>query len=348
MRITANQITSLRIVLLPLPLFLIYGGPLSRLMAILILAVLGLTDYLDGVLARKYGVTSLGRLLDPIADKIFIAVTLVPLADLFILPMWIVWPIFFREFLVTEMRRFMTPGQKGLRVTELAKIKTTVQMTGVGLILLTNTFPDRLPTIFFLAGLFLATLFLAVAIFSKSGEITSRLKSALLLEGIGLTIAVALPARQVELAYGILLLLITLASGAQYVLASMPGLLKKGLWPVVDLFLSLLNPLFALLVLPVAPPPAHLLVVLILAVEFAVQGIDMWAVQEGRPDLSLYKKRFFAPFLLLLFTAMLVSGAGLGAATATFLVFCSFGSLLYLFVDVWFHRSLFAKGDFFR
>ncbi len=347
MKITANQITALRIVLLPLPLFLIYGGPFSRLMAILILAVLGLTDYLDGVLARKYGVTSLGRLLDPIADKIFIAVTLVPLADLHILPMWIVWPIFFREFLVTEMRRFMTPGQKGLRVTELAKIKTTLQMTGVGLILLTNTFSDRLPTIFFLAGLFLATLFLAVAISSKSGELTGRLKSALLLEGMGLAIAVALPARQVELAYGVVLLVVTLVSGAQYFLASSSGLLKRGIWPVLDLFLSLVNPLFALLLLPFTPGSSHLLVVLILAMEFAVQGIDMWAVQEGRADLSLYKKRFFSPFLVLVFVAMLASGAGLGAASATFLVLCSFGSVLYLLVDVWFHRSLFKKGEFF-
>ncbi len=347
MRMTANQITTLRIVLLPLPLFLIYGGPVSRLVAILILSVLGLTDYLDGVLARKYGSTSLGRLLDPIADKIFIAVTLVPLSDLNILPMWIVWPIFFREFLVTEMRRFMTPGEKGLRVTELAKIKTTLQMTGVGLILLTNTFPNKLATIFFLAGLLLATTFLSVAIFSKSGDLTGRLKSALVLEAMGLVIAVVFPARQVEIIYGLVLLVVTLASGAQYVTACFPRVFEQGLPAVVDLFLSLIGPLFALAILPFSPGKSHLLVVMILAVEFAAQGIDMWAVQEGKTDLSMFKKRFFLPFLLAVFFAMLASGAGLRGASATFLVLCSFGSLLYLALDMWFHRELFKRGEFF-
>ncbi len=348
MRITANQITALRIVLLPLPLFLIYGGAASRVAALLILSVLGLTDYLDGFLARKYGVTSLGRLLDPIADKIFVAVTLVPLADLGILPMWIVWPIFFREFLVTEMRRFMTPEKKGLRVTELAKIKTTLQMTGVGLILLTNTFPDKIVTISFLAGLFLATVFLAVAIYSKGGKITSRLKTALLLEAMGFFIAIVLPARQVELTYGLIVLLVTFASGAQYVSACLPGLLRRGPSAFFDLVISLVNPLLGLSLLPLAPDNAHLLVVLILAVEFAAQGIDMWAVQENRVDLSFYKKRFFVPFVVMVFLGMLAAGQGPKAAATAYLVLCAAGSTVYLVIDLFIHRDLFKKGEFFQ
>ncbi len=347
MRITANQITALRIVILPLPLFLIYGGTSSRLAAIIILAILGLTDYLDGLLARKYGVTSLGRLLDPIADKIFVAVTLVPLVDLKILPMWIVWPIFFREFLVTEMRRFMTPGKKGLRVTELAKIKTTLQMIGVGLILLTNTFPDKLVTISFLAGLLLATLFLAVAIYSKSGELTSRLRTALALESAGFLIAVLFPARQVELIYGVIVLAVTLVSGAQYVLACLPSVLNQGVRSLVDLCISLVTPLLALAVLPFAPAKAHLLVVLILAVEFAVQGIDMWAVQEGKTDLSTYRKNYFVPFLLFVFLGVWLWG-GIKAAVSAFLVLCTAVSVTYLAIDVWVHRELFKRGEFFQ
>jgi len=348
MRITANQITALRIVILPLPLFLIYGGTTSRLAALIILAILGLTDYLDGLLARKYGVTSLGRLLDPIADKIFVAVTLVPLVDLHILPMWIVWPIFFREFLVTEMRRFMTPGEKGLRVTELAKIKTTLQMIGVGLILLTNTFPDKLVTIAFLSGLLLATLFLAVAIYSKSGSLTSRLRTALLLETLGFLIAVLFPARQVELIYGFIVLLVTLVSGAQYVWACLPSVLSQGPSALVDLAISIVIPLLALALLPVAPPKAHLLVVLILAVEFAVQGIDMWAVQEGKFDLSIYKRKFLIPFLLLVFLGLWCCGGGLTNAVPAFLVLCSVTSIIYLILDVWFHMELFQRGEFFQ
>ncbi len=348
MKITANQITALRIVLLPLPLFLIYGDAISRVAALLILSVLGLTDYLDGLMARKYGITSLGRLLDPIADKIFVAVTLVPLADLGILPMWIVWPIFFREFLVTEMRRFMTPDKKGLRVTELAKIKTTLQMIGVGLILLTNTFPDKTVTISFLAGLFLATVFLAIAIYSKGGQLTSRMKTALLLEAAGFFIAVVLPARQVELTYGIIVLAVTLISGAQYVAASLPGLWQRGPEALLDLVLSLLIPLLALALLPFAPEKAHLLVVLVLAVEFAAQGIDMWAVQEGKTDISLYKKRYFAPSLVVLMLGMLAAQQGIDAAATAYLVLCSAGSLIYLVVDILIHKELFTQGEFFQ
>ncbi len=348
MKISANQITTLRIVLLPLPLFLIYGGTASRVAALLILSVLGLTDYLDGFLARKYGVTSLGRLLDPIADKIFVAVTLVPLADLQILPMWIVWPIFFREFLVTEMRRFMTPERKGLRVTELAKIKTTLQMIGVGLILLTNTFPDKTVTISFLAGLFLATVFLSVAVHAKSGGLTSRLKTALALEAMGFFIAATLPARQVELTYGIVVLLVTLVSGAQYVVACLPGLWQRGPDALLDLLISLVNPLLGLSLLPLAPDNAHLIVVLILAVEFAAQGIDMWAVQEGKIDISFYKKRFFTPFLIMVFIGMLAAGQGPAAAATAYLVLCGAGSTLYLIVDFFIHKELFRAGEFFQ
>ncbi len=347
MRISANQLTALRIILLPLPLFLIYGGAASRVTALVILTILGLTDYLDGLLARKYGVTSLGRLLDPIADKIFVAVTLVPLLDLQILPMWIVWPIFFREFLVTEIRRFMTPGSKGLRVTELAKIKTTLQMIGVGLILLTNTFPDKVVTIAFLSGLFLATLFLAVALYSKNGALTSRVKSALFLEILGLFIALILPARQVELAYGLIVLAVTLLSGAQYVLACLPGVTKRGAGAILELVLALFTPLFTLAILPFSAGKAHLLVVLILALEFAAQGIDMWAVQEGKFDLSRYKTRAVAPFLLMVFSAIMVSEAGIVAATTSYLILCSTISILYLAVDVWVHRELFKQGKFF-
>ncbi len=347
MKINANQITALRIVLLPLPLFLIYGGTTSRFIALIILIFLGLTDYLDGLMARRYGVTTLGKLLDPIADKIFVAVTLVPLADLHILPMWIVWPIFLREFLVTEMRRFMTPGTKGLKVTELAKIKTTLQMVGVGLILLTATFPDKLITISFLSGLFVATLFLGVAIYFKTSRLSSRLKAALFFEILGLAIAILFTPTMINLLYGIIVLGITLASGFQYVKACLPYAFEAGWKAFFHLVSSLLLPLFVLGLLPVAPKSTHLLVVLILAIEFAVQGIDMWAAQEKRRDISAIKKRYLFPFLVLVSTVLFLSGVELVSVVLWFLALASAASLFYLAADIWLHRELFSNGEFF-
>ncbi|RUM89687.1 MAG: hypothetical protein DSZ23_02900, partial [Thermodesulfatator sp.] len=299
------------------------------------------------LMARRQGVTTLGKLLDPIADKIFVAVTLVPLADLNILPMWIVWPIFLREFLVTEMRRFMTPGSSSLKVTELAKIKTTIQMVGVGLILLTATFPDRLITISFLSGLFVATLFLGVAIYFKTGQMSSRLKTALFFETLGLSIALAFPAHMVNLLYGLTVLVITLASGFQYVKASLPWCLKAGWKAFFHLVSSLVLPLFVLGLLPIAPKSAHLLVVLILAVEFAVQGIDMWAVQEKRRDISEIKKRYFLPCLLAISTVLLISGIDILSVILCFLALASVASIVYLAADIWLHRELFSSGEFF-
>ncbi len=347
MKINANQVTALRIVLLPFPFFLIYGSTTSRIWALIIFTLLGLTDYLDGLMARKYGVTSLGKLLDPIADKIFVAVTLIPLADLGILPMWIVWPIFLREFLVTEMRRFMTPGQKGLKVTELAKIKTTIQMIGVGLILLTETFPDKLITISFLSGLLLATVFLAIAIYSKGQSISQRLKTALLLESLGLIIAIVLPAKIVILTYGVIILLITLVSGAQYFTACFPEVLKKGIKGALHLTSSLAIPLLVLALLPFAPKDAHLLVVLILAIEFAIQGIDMWAVQEKRTDMSNIRKKFILPFLFGSTAILFSAGINTDGLIWYFLVVCTFSSIGYLCIDVWKQKELFQRGEFF-
>ncbi len=347
MKINANQITALRILLLPLPLFLIYGGTASRFAALVILTFLGFTDYLDGLLARRQGVTTLGKLLDPIADKIFVAVTLVPLADLHILPMWIVWPIFLREFLVTEMRRFMAPGIKELKVTELAKIKTTIQMVGVGLILLTATFPDKLITISFLSGLFVATLFLGAAMYFKTGLLSSRLKTALVFETVGLVIALAFSPSMINLLYGIIVLAITLVSGFQYVRACLPSCLRAGWEGFFHLASSLVLPLSVLGLLPVAPKNAHLLVVLILAVEFAVQGIDMWAAQEKRRDISVFKKRFLLPSLLAVAVILFFSGVEAVSVVLWFLALASVASISYLAADVWLHRELFSRGGFF-
>ncbi len=343
MRVSANQITLLRIVLLPLPLFLFYGGPTSRMIGLFILLALGLTDYLDGLLARRYGSTPLGKLLDPIADKIFIAVAFVPLAEMGILPMWIIWPIFFREFLVTEMRRFARPDAKGLKVTELAKVKTTLQMVGVGLILLTDTFPDRYITIAFLAGLLVATVFLAVTVYFRSGGITERLKVALIFEAAGLVIALALKAHHANLVYGIIIVGITLVSGYQYAAAALPGILGRGLPAAFELLLSIACPLTALGFLPFVEDRERLWVVLVLAAEFAVQGLDMWAIMEGKRDLSRFRKFLLSPFVL-----MLLASAFLGLVGPIWaLRIYAFLISIYLMADIWVHRQLFAKGDIF-
>lgn len=141
MKITANAVTMTRIVLLPLMAALLYGGMPARLWGLGLLIVLGLTDYLDGYMARKEGPSVLGGLLDPIADKIFVAVLFLPLADLGFVPLWMAIAMFCRDFLVTSLRTSLSLRDAPMRTSTLAKYKTAAQMVGAGYVLLYITAP---------------------------------------------------------------------------------------------------------------------------------------------------------------------------------------------------------------
>ncbi len=136
MKITANMVTILRIVLMPIPGYLLYGNETSLLAALFCIIVLGLTDLLDGIMARREGTTVLGGLLDPIADKIFIAVIYLPLTDRGIIPAWITAAIFARDFAVTALRTGLSLRNAPMRTAVLAKYKTAIQMTGIGYVVL--------------------------------------------------------------------------------------------------------------------------------------------------------------------------------------------------------------------
>ncbi len=143
MRITANRVTFLRLLLLPVPVVLLYRESLpARLAALVLFVLLGLTDALDGVLARRHGSTPLGELLDPVADKIFLAATYLPLADLGFVPLGLVAVLFVRELAVTALRSVALEEGLTFRTTRVAKVKTAVQMTGAAFIFLIGLFPS--------------------------------------------------------------------------------------------------------------------------------------------------------------------------------------------------------------
>lgn len=136
MRITANQVTTVRLLAMPLVGLLIYGNPTTQLWGVLIGTLIGLTDTIDGYLARKHGPTVLGSLLDPVADKIFIVVCYGCFADRGGIPWGLVAAIFSRELLVTVLRSSLELNGKRLRSTGIAKAKTWVQMIGFGILVL--------------------------------------------------------------------------------------------------------------------------------------------------------------------------------------------------------------------
>jgi CDP-diacylglycerol--glycerol-3-phosphate 3-phosphatidyltransferase len=137
--ITANQVTVLRILALPFPCWALLARPDDRVMwvAFFFGLVVGATDFVDGWMARRDGPTTLGALLDPVADKLFIATLLLPVVAHAQCPGWAAGALFVRELLITSLRSSMSVRKQALKTSQLGKLKTVVQMGGIGVFFLT-------------------------------------------------------------------------------------------------------------------------------------------------------------------------------------------------------------------
>ena len=94
------------------------------------------TDWLDGYLARKLNqVSELGKLLDPLVDKVLVTGAIVALASKGVVPAWSVTAILFREFLVTGLRAVEASRGVIIAAGMLGKIKTVLQMVAIGFLL---------------------------------------------------------------------------------------------------------------------------------------------------------------------------------------------------------------------
>jgi len=111
----------------------------ARWLALGIFVVASLTDFLDGYLARKWQqMSNIGKMLDPIADKLLVSVILLLLAAEGSIAGWALWAgviILCREILVSGLREYLAALQVSVPVTMLAKWKTTIQMVAIGLLL---------------------------------------------------------------------------------------------------------------------------------------------------------------------------------------------------------------------
>lgn len=135
-----NILTYGRIVAVPAVAgLLMWGGNNARWAALGIYLAAAITDFFDGYLARKWQQqSSLGRMLDPIADKVLVAVVLLVLsADgiLFGGHIWAAIIILSREVLVSGLREYLGELQVSVPVTKIAKWKTTVQLLAVGFLI---------------------------------------------------------------------------------------------------------------------------------------------------------------------------------------------------------------------
>ncbi|MBN9036834.1 MAG: CDP-diacylglycerol--glycerol-3-phosphate 3-phosphatidyltransferase [Rhizobiales bacterium] len=140
-----NMLTYARIVAVPLVVLCFFlEGRLqttdaARWAAFAIFVVASITDFLDGYLARIWKQTSnIGRMLDPIADKLLVSSVLLLVAADGTIAGWTLWAaiiILCREILVSGLREYLAGLKVSVPVTQLAKWKTTVQLVAIGFLL---------------------------------------------------------------------------------------------------------------------------------------------------------------------------------------------------------------------
>lgn len=172
-----NALTVLRIALVPIfAIAFVLPGDGWRLFAFGIFVIAGVSDWLDGFAARKLRAGSdFGRMLDPIADKVLVAVALMmlvaegtftqikPNGMLSILKLVPALIILSREILVSGLREFLAGTRVSVPVTAVAKFKTAVQMVAIGAMILTPLADTYLPGATSFTYSFVAYLMLWVA-----------------------------------------------------------------------------------------------------------------------------------------------------------------------------------------
>ncbi|WP_149736642.1 CDP-diacylglycerol--glycerol-3-phosphate 3-phosphatidyltransferase [Rhizobium sp. RU20A] len=177
-----NLLTYARILAVPLIVlcFFIEGrlqsSDFARWTAFWLFAVASVTDYLDGYLARIWNQTSnIGRMLDPIADKLLVASVLLLMAADRTIAGWTIWAaiiILCREILVSGLREYLAALKVSVPVTRIAKWKTAVQMVAIGLLLVgpaIDNIPPESPEIGIATGTGLALLWAAALITMYTG-----------------------------------------------------------------------------------------------------------------------------------------------------------------------------------
>jgi CDP-diacylglycerol---glycerol-3-phosphate 3-phosphatidyltransferase len=149
-----NALTLLRIFFVPLLVaalvqqnvkFHLHGDVVitNEFVALIIFLVAAGTDLLDGYLARRWGqITTVGTLLDPIADKLLISAALISLVQINLVPGWMVILIVGREFAVSGLRSIAAAEGYTIRASDLGKTKMIFQVIAISIVLLTVRFPQ--------------------------------------------------------------------------------------------------------------------------------------------------------------------------------------------------------------
>lgn len=135
---TANKLTLLRVILIPVFLVILYVDfPYHQYVALGVFILASLTDMVDGKIARKYNmITDFGKFMDPLADKLLVMAAMLWFVEQGRFPAWAMFIVVAREFAVTGLRLVAVEAGRVIAAGWSGKVKTAVTMVGICLMML--------------------------------------------------------------------------------------------------------------------------------------------------------------------------------------------------------------------
>ena len=135
---TANKLTLLRVVMIPVFLVVLYlDFPFNQYLALAIFILASITDFIDGYVARHYDqVTDFGKFMDPLADKLLVMSAMLFFVESGLMPAWALLVVICREFAVTALRLIAVEGGRVIAAGWSGKVKTASTMVCICLMLL--------------------------------------------------------------------------------------------------------------------------------------------------------------------------------------------------------------------
>lgn len=131
---TANKLTLLRVVLIPVFIVLLYFD--KTIPALVVFIVASLTDFVDGYVARHYNqITDFGKFMDPLADKLLVMSAMAWMVEVGWMPGWAFFIVLAREFAVTGLRLVAVEQGQVIAAGKSGKVKTASTMVGICLML---------------------------------------------------------------------------------------------------------------------------------------------------------------------------------------------------------------------
>jgi CDP-diacylglycerol--glycerol-3-phosphate 3-phosphatidyltransferase len=166
-----NWLSLGRIVLIPVFMVALLGNVShGDLVAVIVFSVAAATDSLDGYLARsRQAITTIGKLLDPLADKLLVSAALISLVELDRLAAWVAMVIIAREFAVTGLRLIAAAQNVVIAASPWGKIKTTFQVGAIIALILDN--PPHTATTVLVACAVAVTIWSGIEYFLASRDV---------------------------------------------------------------------------------------------------------------------------------------------------------------------------------